>query len=112
MSNNIVTAIYEEAGGGMWFGTLGGGVSRYDGEGFVTFTTKDGLANDSVVAIHGPPDGAIWIGTGGGISRYDGHAIFNLIPENEMTNNPVVVVCDRRARRLSVRWGAVRQLHN
>lgn len=105
----------------MWFRTLGGGVSRYDGEGFVTFTTKDGLANDSVVAIHGPPDGAIWIRTGGGISRYDGHAIFNLIPEDEMTNNPVwdiyrqpdgVLWFATIGQGVFRRWGAVRQLHN
>ncbi len=30
----------------LWFGTDGGGVSRYDGETFTTFTTQDGLANN------------------------------------------------------------------
>ena len=58
----------------MWFGTSGGGVSRYDGKEFVNFTTEDGLANNCVEAIHRARDGVIWFETDGGASCYDGTA--------------------------------------
>jgi len=54
----------------LWFGT--GGVSRYDGETFVNFTTGDGLAHDWVRAIHRTSDGILWFGTPRGVSLYDG----------------------------------------
>ena len=42
------------------------------GKGFVNFTTEDGLAGNSVHAIHRDYDGVMWFGTNGGVSRYDG----------------------------------------
>ena len=39
--NNEVTSIYEDRGGGIWFG-VNGGVSRYDGTTFQNFVLKDG----------------------------------------------------------------------
>jgi len=63
---NSVMAIYSDANGVMWFGTVLG-VSRYDGKGFVSFATKY-----YVEAIHQGSDGTFWFGTGlGGVSRYD-----------------------------------------
>ena len=37
--------------GNLWFGTAGGGVSRYDGKFFTNFTTSNGLANNIVYSI-------------------------------------------------------------
>ena len=55
----------------MWFGTLGG-VSRYDGVNWQTFTQEDGLADDLVNSVYQSSDGAMWFGTNpGGVSRYD-----------------------------------------
>ena len=59
--------------GNLWFGTVGGGVSRYDGKSFTTFTTAQGLANNAVYSITEDKTGNLWFGTGGGgVSRYDG----------------------------------------
>jgi ligand-binding sensor domain-containing protein len=69
-----VRAVAVESGGTVWFGTYGGGVSRYTPKNGMwrTFTTKDGLASNQVQAIAIDKKGAIWFGTrGGGISRYD-----------------------------------------
>ena len=38
--------------------------------GFVNFTTRDGLVNDWVTAIHCATDGSLWFGTDGGVSQY------------------------------------------
>ena len=59
--------------GNLWFGTPGGGVSRYDGKGFVTFSTAQGLAQNNVSSIAEDKKGNLWFGTErGGVSRYDG----------------------------------------
>lgn len=44
LASNLVKAIHRYAQGTMWFGT-NEGVSRYDGETFVNFNTKDELAD-------------------------------------------------------------------
>jgi ligand-binding sensor domain-containing protein len=55
--------------GALWFGTRGG-VSRFDGGTWTTYTTDDGLADNYVTSIAVAPDGALWFGTFGGVSRY------------------------------------------
>jgi signal transduction histidine kinase/DNA-binding NarL/FixJ family response regulator len=55
----------------MWFGTIEG-VSCFDGETFVNYTTADGLAHDAVWAIAQDRSGTLWLGTEGGLSRFDG----------------------------------------
>ncbi len=59
--HNTVYDIYGDSNGVIWFGTEGG-VSRYDGKGFVNFTVRDGLAGNCVDAICRADDGAIWLG--------------------------------------------------
>ena len=41
--HNDVNSIHRDPDGVMWFGTKGGGVSRYDGKEFINLTTEDGL---------------------------------------------------------------------
>ena len=46
------------------------GLSRLHDGAFTTYRTKDGLADDRVMAIHETPDGALWFGTySGGLTR-------------------------------------------
>jgi hypothetical protein len=59
--------------GNLWFGTYGGGVSRYDGKSFSNFTSAQGLPNNNVYAILEDKNYNIWFATyNGGICRYDG----------------------------------------
>ncbi|MBI1928764.1 hypothetical protein HYR99_31525 [Candidatus Poribacteria bacterium] len=97
------------------------GVSRYDGMGFVDFTTQDGLANNGVNAIYRDPDGVLWFGTwGGGVSRYDEGGFVNFTKKDGLASHGVNVI--RRApdgslwfgtwgSGISLRWKKVRQLH-
>ena len=57
LGNNHVRPIYQDRDGFLWFGTYNGGVSRYDGEEFVNFTTDDGLTANSVWSIFQDRDG-------------------------------------------------------
>ena len=63
LANNIVLSITEDKTGNLWFGTEGGGVSRYDGKSFVNFTTAQGLANNNVLSITEDKTGNLWFGT-------------------------------------------------
>jgi signal transduction histidine kinase/ligand-binding sensor domain-containing protein len=64
---------YKDRNGNLWFGTNGGGASKYDGKDFVNYTTAQGLANNVVWSIAEDKGGNIWFGTdGGGVSKYDG----------------------------------------
>ena len=70
----VVRDLYEDRDGNIWFAT-DQGVQRYDGYVWTTYTTKDGLAHNSVRTVTQTRDGAMWFGTfGGGISRFDGAA--------------------------------------
>jgi ligand-binding sensor domain-containing protein len=55
-----------------WFGTWGGGASRFDGRTWKNFAVKDGLAGNVVYAITTDRDGNLWFGTNHGVSRFDG----------------------------------------
>ena len=89
LGNNNVRPIYQDREGFLWFGTYNGGVSRYDGEAFVNFTTDDGLTSNSVWSIYQDREGFLWFGTDRGVSRYDGEAFVNFtigdrVPPNEV----------------------------
>ena len=42
---------YRDSTGNLWFGTDGGGVSKFDGKSFTNFTKTNGLAGNSVMCI-------------------------------------------------------------
>jgi ligand-binding sensor domain-containing protein/serine phosphatase RsbU (regulator of sigma subunit) len=83
--------------GNLWFGTVGGGVSRYDGKTFVNFTMAQGLAHESVWSIMEDKNENIWIGTyGGGVSRYDGKSFVNFTTTQGLKNNYVLSILEDR----------------
>jgi hypothetical protein len=71
LANDSVSAIVEDSSGNMWFGTVSGGVSRYDGVCWATYTTEHGLASNSIGAILEDSSGSLWFGTSGGISEHE-----------------------------------------
>ena len=89
LGNNNVRPIYQDREGFLWFGTSNGGVSRYDGEAFVNFTTDDGLASNSVLSIYQDREGFLWFGAVRGVSRYDGEAFVNFTIDDGAPANAV-----------------------
>lgn len=76
--------------GNIWFGTQGGGVSKYDGYTFTTYTTAHGLANNSVMSLAADSKGNIWFGTnGGGLSKFDGHNFRTFTTNDNLANNSI-----------------------
>lgn len=58
--------------GNLWFGTQGGGVSKYDGKSFVNYTTAQGLASNNIWNILEDKSGNMWFATSAGACKYDG----------------------------------------
>lgn len=69
----MVPKIFCDRKGNMWFGTDGGGVIRYDGKSYTTYTTAQGLGANTVRSIAEDKNGNMWFGTdGGGASMFNG----------------------------------------
>jgi len=66
-----VSSITEDAVGNLWLTTLGGGVTRFDGNTFNTYTTNEGLLHDFTTDVI-VRDGKAYIGSQKGVSVYDG----------------------------------------
>lgn len=64
--------VFQDTKNNYWFSSNGKGVYRYDGKTIVNFTTKDGLANDTIRQIQEDKLGNIFITTFGGINKFDG----------------------------------------
>ena len=62
---------------GMLWLTSVTGLLKYDGNSFITFTTKNGLPNDFVQCIIQDDLDNYWIGTSKGLSKYDGKSFSN-----------------------------------
>ncbi|MFP5265043.1 MAG: two-component regulator propeller domain-containing protein [Blastocatellia bacterium] len=82
--------------GELWVGRRRGGLTRlrYKGSSFTaeTYTQADGLAQDSIYALHQSRDGSVWAGTvSGGLSRFkDGrfttYSAGHGLPSNTVTS--------------------------
>lgn len=67
-----VTAIAEDQFGYLWIGTGSGGIVKFDGKEFTSFSTKDGLLSNFVSDVEIDKDNNIWIGHMMGVSKFDG----------------------------------------
>ena len=82
---------YKDRAGNLWFGTSGGGVSKYDGKSFTNYTTAQGLATNLIMCIMEDRAGNIWFGTsGGGVSKYDGNFFSNFTTAHGLAHNRVL----------------------
>lgn len=91
----------KDRNGNLWFGTDGGGVSRYDGKSFTNFTLGHGLGHNSVYCIHEDKKGNIWFGTnGGGLSKYDGKSFVTFTVAQGLSSNAVHSLIETKDNRL------------
>jgi len=90
LKHSNIRCLLEDKSGNIWFGTQGGGVTKYDGKSFTHFTEKEGLSNNVVVSILEDKSGNFWFGTfGGGVSKYDGKSFTNFTEKEGLSNKTV-----------------------
>ncbi len=75
------------------------GLSVYENEKWITYTTEDGLAHNGVLAIDvSQQTGDVWIGTMGGLSRWSAGRFENFNQMNSGMPNDLIyaVACDEK----------------
>ena len=74
LSNESVTAIFQDSKGYMWFGTMDG-LNKYDGYSFTKYRfdpfDSNSLAQNFIYTIFEDKYGSIWIGTHEGLCRFE-----------------------------------------
>ncbi|HSF54427.1 MAG TPA: two-component regulator propeller domain-containing protein [Algoriphagus sp.] len=80
--------------GHLWFGTNGGGVSRYDGNTFTNFTSAQGLSGNILRSMLEDSKGNIWFGTISGVSKYDGYTFTNFSREDGLADDGVFSILE------------------
>jgi len=62
--------------GYIWLGTYGGGLAKFDGKKFVTYTKEDGLKDNIIEHVLADSDDNIWVSTAkGGVATFKGDSL-------------------------------------
>ena len=95
MPSDSVYSVHISADGTQWFGTSRG-VARHSGfktlEGWMVFTSSDGLADDFVQAINSDSKGNIYFGTKRGLSVFDGTKWTTYKTEDGLAGNNILTI--------------------
>ena len=67
---NYVVSLAVDRQGIVWAGTWGGGLSRFDGKKWVSYTTADGLPGNHIFMLRVDEKDQLWIGTNNGLTRW------------------------------------------
>ncbi len=79
LAHNLVTSVVQTQDGAIWFATLGGGISRYDGQRWRTFRSEDGLPGNAFETLHEAQDGTLWTAAAGGFEDASRQRIARLV---------------------------------
>lgn len=80
IAQSQVYSLVQDKRGLIWFGTRGGGLTRFDGLNFQSYTEKDGLGNNYIYDILEDRKNNLWIATNNGISYFNGISFVNYSP--------------------------------
>jgi signal transduction histidine kinase/ligand-binding sensor domain-containing protein len=89
LAQNSVYSVYQSRDGSVWAGTLSGGVSRFRGGKFTTYSIENGLASNTVASILESSDGTMWFATPDGLralsnDQWRGYTVKDGLPSNEV----------------------------
>jgi len=95
-----VSSCVVDQSGNLWFGTFGGGVSRFDGKSFTNFTAENGLAGNGVWCLTKDHAGNLWFGTNGsGLSKFDGKRFITYTMADGLSDNVITsIIADRNGK--------------
>ena len=76
LAHPVVRDIAETPDGCVWFATWGGGISRFDGLEWQSYTKESGLPGNMIRIVQSGGGGGIWAGTPNGIACiHNGHCV-------------------------------------
>jgi len=73
IESDFIYTIYMDRKGAVWFGSLGGGLTKLNPrtKNVITYTTEEGLPDNTINSIVEDNNGYLWLSTNNGISRFD-----------------------------------------
>ncbi len=93
-----IYCMLEDKAGNLWFGTNGGGASKFDGKSFTHYSRKEGLSSNVVRCMMEDKKGNIWFGSfNGGLSRFDGISFSRFTTNNGLSNNDIFCMLEDNA---------------
>jgi ligand-binding sensor domain-containing protein/serine phosphatase RsbU (regulator of sigma subunit) len=101
LKHNNIRCMLQDKSGNLWFGTWGGGVSKYDGKYFTHYTKKEGLSSDFIWSMLEDKDGNIWFGTwGGGACKYDGYSFTHYGKKEGLSSDYVICLLEDKSKNI------------
>jgi signal transduction histidine kinase/ligand-binding sensor domain-containing protein len=103
-----VTTLVGDYQGNMWVGTINQGLCRVSGSSFSCWTTKDGLADDSVRSLFEDDEHNLWVGlASGGLARWRVAALLPLRDEPQAMREvqPAAILEDHTGNLWIGTWG-------
>ncbi|MGB3946626.1 MAG: two-component regulator propeller domain-containing protein [Bacteroidia bacterium] len=92
LSQDQVLAVCQDDEGVMWFGTNGGGITKYNGINYEYITDKDGLTDNLIYTIAKDKQGRMWVGTNNGLTIIDGKKFKNYTVQNGLNHNRIFTI--------------------
>lgn len=76
LAHGQVSSVFQSKSQHMWFGTMGGGISKFNGSRFKTFTHSNGLRDNYITALAEDRKQNIWVSTyEGGVGKLAGDSL-------------------------------------
>jgi signal transduction histidine kinase/streptogramin lyase len=95
---NRVASIYSDREGNIWMGLERIGLVRLRDEVFTTYSTLDGLADNTAFSVTEGENGHMWIGTLGGLTSLRGNEVKNFLTSARTADKVVTTVCVDREK--------------
>ncbi len=86
---NYIVSLLVDGDGAVWCGTWGGGLSRFDGQSWRTYTVSDGLPANHIFMLYQDPDGNLWVGTSDGLAKRTADGFQTFTTANGLFSNNV-----------------------
>jgi ligand-binding sensor domain-containing protein len=93
ITDDMISSVYEDKTGNIWFGTRRHGACRYDGKTFTNFTANNGFYNS--YSVLEDKNGNMWFTTEkNGVWCYNGKSYKNFTEKEGLVNNSVWFVIE------------------
>ena len=80
---NYIVSLKVDDNGIVWCGTWGGGLARFDGQNWKSYTVQDGLPSNHVFMLYKDNKGSIWAGTSHGLAKILADGKFQVLTRRE-----------------------------
>jgi PAS domain S-box-containing protein len=94
LKNSQITSILEDSAGTLWVGTNGSGLFRFANRRWTSFTSHDGLSDDSVNSLVEDREANLWVGTASGLDRFQNTPIATFTSKQGLLANDVTAVAE------------------